>query len=345
MQAPELSLAASIRDADAKRVDARHKAIRSMAPAFLVEVGKPGPLWQATQDHPQRDPILDALLAALRQSKDIPLASLAAIGLGMLGEPDVLDAVAPWVDLEGTEDEDSFRRECAVITTGFIGVAAAGSRDDHARQVHRDVVRRLETWFGSAFPDVRFQAALALIDVDAQGSEAALAKALRTEDHPEVRESLVDALSRVDRLSPASVRALQDVLDDEDEGPDTLGFEASMVLAGARQASAAPRLVAALPVRHQRDRALEALAVLGPAASSAAAGPVEALAGGLLTRGVTRVRAAYALARILGGEDNAGHALLGKLRWHPSAAVREAVRDAQTNLLTLAADPGPVIAE
>jgi len=336
MQAPELTLAAAIRDANAKRTEARHKAIRSMAPAFLVEVDKPGPLWKATADHASKDAILEALFAALRQNEDIPLAALGAIGLGMLGESDVLGAVEPWVQLEGTEDEDSFRRECAVITTGFVGVAAKGNDSAQARACHTSIVRRLRAWFGSVFPDVRFQVALALVDVDGAPSEPALAKALRTEDHPEVREALVDALSRLDTIGDASVRALEDVLEDDEEGPEALGFEAAMVLAGARQPSAAPRLVAALDVRHQRDRALEALAVLGPDASTHAREKVEALAKGMLTRGVTRVRAAYALARMLEGSDNRGHALLRKLHWHPSAAVREAVADAETNLRALA---------
>lgn len=335
MQAPELSLAAALRDADAKRPEARHKALRSMAPAFLVAIGKPGPRWLATADHPDADAIATALFGALAQSEDVPLAALAAIGLGMLGEPEVLDAIAPWVELEGTDDEQSFRRECAVITTGYVGVAAAGNDSAQARQCHRAVIRTLEGWFGSPFPDVRFQVALALIDVDGQPSEAAIAKALRTEDHPEVRESLVDALSRLDTIHDASIRALEDVLTDEEEGPETLGFEAAMVLAGAGRASAGPRLVAALGVRHQRDRALEALAVLGQDAGADAATEVATLARGMLTRGITRVRAAYALARILGGEDNAGHALLRRLGWHPSAGVREAVRDAETNLQTL----------
>jgi HEAT repeat protein len=336
MQAPELSLAAALRDAHAKRPEARHKALRAMAPAFLVEIGKPGPRWLATAGHPDADTISTALLGALRQTKDVPLAALAAIGLGMLGEPDVLDAVAPWVELEGIDDEQSFRRECAVITTGYVGVAARGSDTPAARACHRSIVQTLEGWFSSAFPDVRFQVALALVDVDGEPSEAAIAKALRTEDHPEVRESLVDALSRLDTIHEASVRALEDVLSDEEEGPEALGFEAAMVLAGACRPSAGRRMLDELGVRHQRDRALEALAGLGPDAGPDASIEVATLARGMLTRGITRVRAAYALARILGGEDNAGHAMLRRLRWHPSAAVREAVTDAETNLRTLA---------
>lgn len=335
MQAPELTLAAALRDADAERTEARHKAIRSMAPALLVELGTPGPRWKAAEGHADRDAITEAMFDALRQSADVPLAALAAIGLGMLGEPDVLDAVAPWVELEGTEDEQSFQRECAVITTSYVGVAAKHGRGPEASACHRTVTARLRGWFGSVFPDVRFQVALALVDVDGAASEDAIAQTLRTEDHPEVREALVDALSRLDTITEASIRSLCDVLGDEEEGPDALGFEAAMVLAGARQRSAGPRLVQALGVRHQRDRALEALAVLGADAGDDAPAAVEALAAGLLTRGVTRARAAYALARILGGEDNRGHALLRRLRWHPSSAVREAVCDAESNLRAL----------
>lgn len=336
MQAPELTLDAAIRDAEAERLEARHKAVRSLAPAFLVELGKPGPLWRATADHPRERDVLDALFTALRQGTDVPLSALGAIGLGMLGEPDVLDAVAPWVELEGAEDEHSFLRECAVITTGYVGVAAATTQGNDT--VRAAVAKRLRTWFASAYPDVRFQAALALVDVDGERVEADLARALRTEDHPEVRESLVDALSRLDRIGPAAIRALEDVLEDEEEGPDSLGFEAAMVLAGADVPRAGSRLLDALAVRHQRDRALEALAVLGPKAGDDAAVRVAALARGLLTRGVTRVRAAYALARIEGGNDNTGLRLLNRLRWHPSAAVREAVVDARANLTKLSAD-------
>ncbi len=333
MQAPELTLDAAIRDADAERVDARHKAIRSLASAFLVELGKPGPLWQATAGHPQEPAILDALYGALRQTQDIPLAALGAIGLGMLGQEDVVEAVSPWVDLEGIEDEVSFRRECAVITTGYVGVAAATAPGVEA--VRGRIARRLRAWFASVHPDVRFQAALALVDVEGERVEADLAQALRTEDHPEVREALVDALSRLDTIHDASIRALEDVLADDDEGPEALGFEAAMVLAGARQASAGPRLLDALGVRHQRDRALEAIAVLGPAAGKDASAAVAPMARGLFMRGITRVRAAYAWARIEGGSDNPGRRLLRKLHWHPSSAVREAVRDAEHNLAEL----------
>jgi hypothetical protein len=93
----------------------------------------------------------------------------------------------------------------------------------------------------------------------------------------------------------------------------------------------------ALPVRGHRDRALEALAALG-AAPAADIEPVQGLVARWWLPSITRVRAAYALARMApAGPDNPGLRLLARLRWHPRAAVREAVRDAHANLEALAA--------
>jgi HEAT repeat protein len=52
----------------------------------------------------------------------------------------------------------------------------------------------------------------------------------------------------------------------------------------------------------------------------------------------TRVRAAYALARI---EPERGSALLDRLAKHPRPAVREAVAEARVNLAKLAARSEP----
>jgi hypothetical protein len=112
-----------------------------------------------------------------------------------------------------------------------------------------------------------------------------------------------------------------------------------MILASVRDKAAGPALVEALGRRVHRDRALEGLAVLGRAAPSTAVEVVDTLARGWLTPGVTRVRAAYALARIVapGTADrpNPGIALLARLAWHPRPAVREAVADARANLRQL----------
>jgi HEAT repeat protein len=256
---------------------------------------------------------------------------MAAIGLGMIGEASVVERVAGWVELEEDTEEASFQRECAVIALSFVGVAAGGAEAGAA--VRADVERRLVGALKSERPDVRFQAALAVAEVGDEGGEAMLHEALLREEHPEVRDSIVDALSRFGSPSPQTCAALVELVDSE-EGATATGFTAAMVLAGAGRPEAGPRLVDALRVRHQRDQALEALAVLGERAPQDARTAVTALAHGWLTPGPTRARAAYALARLSGAltEDNPGIALLRKLAWHPRAAVREAVADAHKNL-------------
>jgi hypothetical protein len=336
MQAPELTLAAAIRDADCAKSEPRHKAVRNLAPALLLEIGKPGPLWRAAELHGSGPKVVAALQAALAHTDDVTLRSMAAIGLGMIGEPSVVERVAGWIDLAGDDAEASFQRECAVIALSFLGSAAR--EEDSA--VARDVYERLREALRSERPDVRFQAAVAVAEVGgADEAEAALVAALRDEAHPEVRESIVDALSRLPAPQPATCEALAAIVDDAEEGGSSLGFAAAMVLAGAQRPEAGPRLVDAVRIRHERDRALEALAVLGRNAPAAAIEAVHAVARGFLTPGTTRVRAAYALARLHPDppDTNPGHALLRKLAWHPRPAVREAVADAEHNLRDLEA--------
>ena len=122
------------------------------------------------------------------------------------------------------------------------------------------------------------------------------------------------------------------------EGAEGIGFDAAITLAGARRESARPRLLEALDVRHQRDRALEALAALGGGDPSEIE-RVRQLGRRMWLPSITRVRVAYALARMVpeGAGDNPGLAMLRRLRWHPRPAVREAVRDAHDNLVKLGA--------
>jgi HEAT repeat protein len=335
MQAAQLTLAAAIRDADCAKDEPRHKAVRNLAPALLGEIGKPGPLWRAAEQHASGPQVVAKLQAALAQTKDVPLRSLAAIGLGMIGEPSVVEEVAPWIDLEGDDADASFLRECAVIALSFVGAAAREHGD--VESVRRDVYLRQRRALSSERPDVRFQAAIAVAEVGGDEAEAALVRALADEQHPEVRENILDAISRFPDPRPATCEALLAIIEDAEEGFSAIGFAAAMVLAGAGRSEAGPRLEVALRIRHERDRALEALAVLGSRAPASAIEAVHALARGLLTPGITRVRAAYALARLHPDppERNPGRALLRKLAWHPRAAVREAVTDAENNLRDL----------
>lgn len=342
MQAPELSLAAAIRDIDANKLDARLKALRSLAPALLVDLDKPGPLWLAATLHDSGATVTRMLFDALGQEHDIPSRGQAAVSLGMLGDASVIDVVAPWLTLEGEQVDACFQRECAVIAISFIGAAAARAPDNTGRHALRQCMKLLSAALESPAADVRFQAAVALVEVadtNVGDVEALLRDALKLEDNPEVRHNLVDALSRLEHPSAATLDALAKVLEDPQEGASAVGLAAAMILAGQRRPEAGPRLVTALGVRLQRDDALEALAVLGPAAPDAAVERARRIATGVLTTPITRVRAAYALARMCSQSadaNNPGLRWLARLAWHPRPAVREAVTDARRNLEQLA---------
>lgn len=334
MQAAEITLPAAIRDATSSRNEARHKAIRNIAPALLAELDRPGPAWRATEDHPRGAEALQALQAALTQDEDAALAGVAATGLGMLGHPEVVDAVWPWLERDSDDEGASFLRECAVIAVSLAGAAAPASES----RFKKDVLDRIVGLLDAERPDVRFQAAMAAVEVGGEAVERELATRLRVEEHHEVRRNLVEALARLDPPGDPTCSALAEIVADPEEGPTGIGFEAAMALASARRKEAGPRLVQALGHRWERDRALEALAALGRMAPGDAVPRVDALARGLLTPGITRVRAAYALARLVAGPkdpSNPGIALLGRLAWHPRKAVREAVADAHAALRTL----------
>ena len=51
MQAPEITLAAALRDVTSSREEARDQAIRNLAPAMLVELSRKAPAWKAAADH------------------------------------------------------------------------------------------------------------------------------------------------------------------------------------------------------------------------------------------------------------------------------------------------------
>lgn len=329
MLAADLTLEAALRDVRAPKEGARHRALRNLAPALLEALQRPGPLWRATEAHPRGAEVLAALQHALHDD-EAAVASLAAVGLGWLGDPSLYDHVAPWLALEGDADDVRFRRECAVIALGMLGQAAP-----HTDPLRARVLADLQTTLRADAPDLRFQAADGLVGVgDPEVVEHTLAQALATEDHPEVQEGLVVALSRLERCSAGTLDRVETWMRDE-EWPWPVRFEAALLLAAGHRPSAIPVLRDALGLRLDRDRALEALAALGHPDALA---DVRRLAQRWFLPGVTRVRAAYAWARC---EDaakahNPGMTVLARLAWHPRAAVREAVRDARAALRTLA---------
>lgn len=336
MIAPEISLAAALRDIDSEQARYREQAARNLAPALLEELGKPGPRWRATAEHPRGDAVLRALTDLLDDEVTPPMRGQAAVALGTLGEPPVLDAVESWLTLMGDDEDRVYLRQCALISLSFLGRAAAEA--DSAPQLRERINELIAEALRSPAPDLRFQAAVALVELQGDAAESTLVAALRDEENEEVQEGLLEAIAYLDPPSAETCDVLESILEGED-GDRGLGFRAAMTLAAARRVSARPRLLSGLVRRHERDDALEALAALGPA-DAAEIELVHRMVRRVFMPGITRVRAAYALARMVpSGEGlNPGVAILERLRWHPRAAVREAVRDAFANLERLGAE-------
>ncbi|MCX4239821.1 HEAT repeat domain-containing protein [Paraliomyxa miuraensis] len=345
MLAPDLTLAAALRDSKSTDDRFRYQAAENLARALLFELRQPGPRWRAAAEHPQGEAVLEALRGLLSAHEPAVLRGAAAVGLSMLGEAAVLELTTPWLRSAdggdaGKDDEDAaYLRESAIMAAARLHRAATEA--DTAPELRHRIEALVEDALRAEPPDLRYQAAQALVELGGSRAEAPLARALREEEHPAVREGMVEALSLLDPPGPAACEVLEELLRGP-EGVEGIGFEAAMTLAAARRSSARSRLLAALAVRHQRDRALEALAALGRTAPAPTTEQVEVvvrLGERLWLPGVTRVRAAYALARMVpaGDGDNPGVLRLLRLRWHPRPAVREAVRDAFTNLEQLAA--------
>jgi HEAT repeat protein len=349
MAGAELTLAAALRDVDALRVEARSVAIRSLAPALLDELGLRPPVWWDRIEHPQRD----AVVAALEQActdKAPQNAALAHIGLAELTAPSAHRYAREALTATQEDDAAMFLRECAVICLSLLGAAArdylnelnptsaASSPDarERAEKLHAAMLVELRELLSDPRPDVRYQAGPALVEVGGTAVEHELLAALDREREESVRANLIAAISMLDPPSPAACDVLASVLATP-EGKGEIGWEAAMALTAARRPEGAPRLLAALARQSTRDRALEALAVLGPDGPPEIADAVRRYTSGWLTPVFTRVRAGYALARI---EPERGQAVLERLSRHPRAAVREAVAEARANLEKLAArDP------
>ena len=343
----ELTLTAALRDASADHPQVRSVAIRSLATALLDELGMRPPVWWDLIEHEQRD----AVAAALELACDDPApqnAALARVGLAELAAPAALARATQTLEVHPDQDEDDdaamFSRECGVISLSLLGSAArsfidspastsavAGARE-RALELHTRVLEQLRERLTDARADVRFQASPALVEVGGEAVEAELLAALERETHEQVRANLIAALSMLDPPSPAACDALATVLA-SDEGKGQIGWEAAMALTAARRPEGAPRLIEGLRSRETRDRALEAIAVLGSAAPPEAITAVRRYSTGFMVPIFTRVRAAYALARI---DPERGLGLLKSLARHPRPAVREAVAEARAHLDKLA---------
>jgi hypothetical protein len=329
MLAPEMTLPAALRDAAHANAPVRAAGVRNLAPALLAALRRPGPAYCGDDDHAEVAAVCRRLVAALDDSI-VDVAGHAAIGLGTLGRAEVLERAAIWIALDRDDDDTRWLRQAAIIATSYVGVAAR----DRDRELAQDVIARLRRAWHSPHDDVRFQVALARVEVDDPEAEDDLVAALGERGPVELHAQIVDALARLPRVRTPTLEALARVLADEEDAAGPVGIAAATLLAAHDRAEGVPRLVAALVRRDERDDALEALASLGPAARAA----TEAI-DGLVRRWwgppITRVRAAYALCRIApAGSEARTRADRVLRRWalHPRRAVRDAVEDARRAL-------------
>lgn len=332
MPAPPLTLDAALRDLASPDPAARGQAAQHLAAALLAELGDPPPRLNLAAAHPSGQAARAALTRAL-DDPAVPVRALAAAGLGQLGDPDVLPRVAPWLADPSSQPDAGHLRECAAIVCVLLGLAARPGSDDLSRTTYQDCLARISAALSAAAPDLRFQAAGGLVELAGAAAEPALLAALAAEAHPKVRHALVAALAELDPPGPDACVRLAAIAEDPASAAD-LAYPAALGLAAARDPRGGPRLVDALRRPDDRARALEALAVLGPAAPPAARRAALKLARGWFTPGVMRVRAAYALTRM---SPETGAPLLDELARRANPAVQEAIADARAALAALAA--------
>lgn len=327
-----ITLDAALRDADLDDDKARILALTHLGSAYLHALGSADPVWLAHTRDPRGDAVKAALLRALQRDPVAANRGLAVVGLGQLGAPELLSSLPDdWFVPGERRPEIAYCRECAAIAWTLLALAAKPVPGDMSQSTCDTARANLRRGLASEFPELRFQCAVGLAEVDGRAAEAALAEALTREQEPGVRGALVTALGDIDPPSPATCDALAPLCDDP-HAPTA--FAAALALTVARDPRGGPALLRGLARAEDRGRALEALAALGPRAPEAALPAVRRLAYSLFTPGLTRVRAAYALTRLAPHE---GQVLLARLANSWRAAVREAVNDARDALAQLAA--------
>ncbi len=326
--ATELSLDAALRDAEHEQPEIRNRAIRNLAPALLDRLNEAPPVAWARSEHPSRAAVVEALERACADLAP-QNAGLAILGLAQIGAPTARErALAGLADM-GEDEASMFVRESSVIALSLLGRTTQTENDPGPRE---QIANDLRALLDDPRDDVRFQAGPALVETLDHAAEPELLAALAREAHPEIRENLIAALAMIDPPSPIACDTLAELLA-SDEGKGPIGWEIALALTAARRPEGGPHLVEALTMRGRRDDALEALAVLGSAAPPDASEAIAKLMRGWLVPVFTRVRAAYAMARI---RPNEGEARLAELGRSVRGPVRDAVAEARVNLAKLA---------
>ncbi|MGB1701218.1 MAG: hypothetical protein ACPHRO_14775 [Nannocystaceae bacterium] len=341
---PRLSLEAAIRDLGARTARARANAVRALPDALATDLD---PRDDTADSHPitatqlQAHPRYTAAIEGLRAlatDEDGFVRGLSLIGRGRLGDTSLLHAYREGA-LAPSEREPARQwiRESAMLGLGELAKFTPPPPDLEHDEVLRCIIEGLE----DPAPEVRFQAVAVLADAAPSTVPNLLPSRLHEEDEPEVRAQLYEVfLDRGDSPGAVVDAALQtvDVRDDatslSDPGTDRESLAAARLLASLRRPEAAPRLLEAMHNPDDRDDAIEAMAVLAAEdIPEGAADLARRLTRRWLVPPVTRVRAAYLLARVSPAD---GEALLERMARSPRASVRDAVKDARAALATLA---------
>jgi HEAT repeat protein len=287
---PEITFDAALRDLREPRWEARAHAATALS----------------TCDPEDRD----TAAAALRPLLSDPRGEVRLAAILSLAELHDRAALPPLI--EALADPDRHVREAAAIALGRLG-DAEGALPALCRALRE----------GS--PEVRFQAAASIAELDPAGAVPHLLEALRDQD-PEVRGSAAAGLGEAPQDAPRA-REIPDALAAllTDAHPDPR-FEAACVLSRLGDRRAVPVLHGFLSDPRLALDAAEALARVPDERSAA---PLLQLLSRWLTPPLIKVRAAYALARSGADRDRQGQAWLTRL----SRSFRPEVRGLAQELL------------
>ncbi len=347
---PRLSLAAAIRDLKARSGRARANAARALPDALAADcVGPdavaddaPSPAaaelgFSRLETHADHRAALEGL-RDLAGDADGFVRGLALIGRGRLGDASLLreyraGAFAP----SQREPARQWIRESAMLGLGEL----AKFTPPPPGVEHDDLLRCILEGLDDPAPEIRFQAVAVVADAAPSMVPALLPARLESEDEPEVRAQIYDIfLDRGD--APETVLNAARAAAGDDDTPRHQpaapsvreSFTAARLLASLRLKDAAPRLLRGMTDSEERDDAIEAMAALDAGdIPEAATDLARRLTRRWLVPPITRVRAAYLLARV---HPTDGGALLDQMARSARASVREAVVDARAALTTLA---------
>lgn len=342
---PQLSLAAALRDLKARSPRARANAIRALPDALAADCRGPEETeapavsqlgFARLEAHAQHSAALTGL-RALDGDADGFVRGLAMIARGRLADVTLLGEYRRGTLAPRPQDPaKQWIKESAILGLGELAAFAPPPPGVE----HDDILRALLEALDDPAPEVRFQAIAVVADAAPSMAGELLPPRLALETEAEVRAQIYATF--LDRGDPpgvvvAAARAATGAGRDGDHessaASERESFAAARLLASLRIADAAQRLLRGMSDGDERDDAIEAMAALEPSdIPEAATDLAERLTRRWLVPPVTRVRAAYLLARVRPDE---GGALLDRMARSARASVRDAVVDARAALHTL----------